>query len=638
MLTLGQPDPPQDQGGGAVLYRGDCARGYRLAVHQHLRAHAACGDVVAEDGQVVAPRLRGQNAVGKGIPVSDDHRLAAAREDHSLISLQGIGGGDGTRLLGNRLELIRAALSAHGRGTADEAEVGRAALGHVADGSPRQIAVGDLAQQAVVHVEGVVSAAPLDLEGLETVETGVLPEGAHRSHLGGGGLAVHGDLNDHLLLGGGEAADTEILLVGVGEDRTGHPSLGDLGHVVLGGEIPREGGLAHQHTVGGQRKPAPRGETACEGPALEGGSRLKAVVHVGKVGHLTGVGGGAEDLHAVAVEPDAVNVHVAIGKGIDQGVVDDVVAVQIGALHRGAVTDAKDRLLGADEEGIVVHGPVKAHGTLVRDSVENAVGGAEHVVARVGHVVVAVVVDHHTALGPAAVDRNRGKGAAVSHLGGLGHIVDVHGTASRAVEVPLAVVVHKHRAVNGHAHVGGHHLKALGGRGTAEHVVAVARGGGVHVKVAVVVVDLGGVSAAGELVACTEALVGPVHQIGRGPALDAHAAVLGAAVEIVDSVVAHDKGVAEAVAGPRLLGLGGQNGVLVGGNAFHGGCLAFVLGKLRRDLLGRRVGGRLRAECGVGRGCVHRLRGTAGGKRTAQETGDGEDEKNTFHGVQGLSW
>ena len=57
------------------------------------------------------------------------------------------------------------------------------------------------------------------------------------------------------------------------------------------------------------------------------------------------------DRHPPAVEDDAVDIHAPVGGLVDQRVVNDVVAVQIRPLDRGAVADAQHLLGGVDEQG-----------------------------------------------------------------------------------------------------------------------------------------------------------------------------------------------------------------------------------------------------------------------------------------------
>ena len=352
------------------------------------------------------------------------------------------------------------------------------------------------------------------------------------------------------------------------------------------------------------------------------------MVHVGEVGYLLGRCGGAQHLHGLAVEVDAVNIHVPIGEGVHQRVVHDIVAVQVGSLYRGAVTDAHHVSCRIDEQRIVFLDLVKAYGRVVRYAVENPVGGAENVVSRVCHVIVTIMVNHHTALRPAAVHGYGGDGTAAPHLGGGDHVVDLHSPVSGCVKVPASVVVHKHGAVDGHAHIPRHDLKALGGGGTAEDVVSVARGGGVHVKVTVIVVDLGGVGSLGELFVGTEPLTFPVDQIRGGPAFHAHASVLGADVQVVHAVVAHNEGIAEAVARPCGLTLTGEEGVRIGRDLVHGDSFQICVGG---EGEGRRLGGgfsgrrtSLRARRGGGGG-------GAGGQTAPQEKESRQQGGGSFH-------
>ena len=139
---------------------------------------------MAEDGQIVGSVKHGQNAVGEGITRRDLGDLYAPRKGNGRMPLGVFGGGDVASLVGDGLVLIRAAAAAHRPRTADEAEGGGGRPGDVADGATREGGVLQLAEQAVVHVEDVIVTPPLDLERLEAVEAGVLPEGADGIHLG----------------------------------------------------------------------------------------------------------------------------------------------------------------------------------------------------------------------------------------------------------------------------------------------------------------------------------------------------------------------------------------------------------------------------------------------------------------------
>ena len=637
VLSLGKGDPAADQGSGAVRDRVHGGASHRFSVHKDLHAHSRPAQTVAENRQVIGAVGGGQDLIGEGIPILDRNRPPSPGRRDGFMILQSVGRGDQARLLGYGLVLIRAAVSAYRRRTADEAKGGLGARGDIADGTARKGAVLQGTEEAVVHVEGVIPAAPLDLEGLETIKAGVLPEGTDTSHLGTGSLPLDRDLDDNLLPHGIKEAGAEVLPVGVGEDRSRLSPLGDRGHVVFGGEIPVKWSLGQKHTAGTEGKPASsRAEGALQGPALERGAGGEVMVHVGKLGYGLGIGGGTQNLHALAVEPNAVDVHVAIGHHIHQRMVDNIVAVQVRPLDRGAVTDAEDRVGGADEQRILRLRFGKVQGRAIRNAVENTVGGAEDVVTRIGDIVVTVMVYRHGALCPSAVDGDRAKSAAASHGGGGFHVVHLNIPAACRVEIPFPVVVHEYRSVNGHSHIIRNGCEALGGGAAAQNVVTVARGGGVHIEIAVVVVYLRSIGAAGHGMIGAKALERPVDQIGRGPALDAHASVLGAAIQVVDTVMPHDEGIAKAVAGPRVFGLSRENGILEAGNTLHGFASLGLI--IRRGLcrvipasLGIRRGTANGSSFGNRLGCCGFARGAAGAQGTHRESDDEKKQPKTFH-------
>ena len=81
--------------------------------------------------------------------------------------------------------------------------------------------------------------------------------------------------------------------------------------------------------------------------------------------------------------------------------IDNIIAVQIGRKNGGAVTDAHNRITIGRKQGRIIgrRNNVKRRGGA--DGIIDTISGIPHMIAGIRHVIIAVLLEDHGALGPA---------------------------------------------------------------------------------------------------------------------------------------------------------------------------------------------------------------------------------------------